>query len=159
MQWRKLWWSVLAGNTGAERGGMIARVGQCLEHLNHSTMAKKAAKHAGPAKKTAAVALGKLPAGPSKDEVKIRVLAKIDVEAGRNHAPEGKRTFLRAGDETLNLETDLMINGTRRTALSADYTGISTSYEGGKIVGQLAAKGADTVKKAIALVHKRAGGK
>lgn len=94
----------------------------------------------------------------SREEVKLQVIAVIDDEARRNSADPVNRTLLQAGDETLNLASDLNINDTRRRALSVDYTKISKKYPKGKFVSITSAENATTVKKAINAVWKRAKG-
>jgi len=95
----------------------------------------------------------KKPPNPPRAEIKPQVIAVIDAEAARNSAPPGNRTRLRAGDETVILESDLNINLNRRKALSLDYSAISTAYDGGTPVGPTAAGAATTSKAAIDLVH------
>ena len=109
--------------------------------------------------------MAKNPAGPSRLEIKPRVINNALVpEAKRNSASAGKLARLIAGDEDLTLEGDLNINDTRRAILSKDYTTISTTTATGApnpvglVVGPTSSSAADTVKKAIDLVFKRATG-
>jgi hypothetical protein len=102
---------------------------------------------------------------PTRAETKPRVIKDALVpEARRNSASAGKLARLIAGDEDLNLESDLNINETRRSMLSIDYTKISTTTASGApnpvglAVGPTSSAAADTVKKAIDLVFKRANG-
>lgn len=109
--------------------------------------------------------MAKKPAPPSRAEIKPRVINNALVpEAKRNSASPGKLARLVAGDEDLSLESDLNINETRRMVLSKDYTTISTTTSTGAsnpiglVVGPTSSAAADTVKKAIDLVFKRANG-
>jgi hypothetical protein len=120
--------------------------------------AKKPAARAMKAEAAAAPAAGGLPANPPRDAIKPRVIAVIYAEAVSNGASAGQLQALAAGDETRNLQTHLNIDAVRRAALSLDYTAISTSYNGGKAVGQNEAKAAVTVANAINVVHARAKG-
>lgn len=102
---------------------------------------------------------------PTRAEIKPRVINDALVpEAKRNSASAGKLARLIAGDEDVNLESDLNINETRRMVLSKDYTTISTTTSTGApnpiglVVGPTSSAAADTVKKAIDLVFKRSNG-
>jgi hypothetical protein len=109
--------------------------------------------------------MAKQPTGPSRLKIKPRVIDDaLTPEAKRNSASAGKLARLIAGDEDLVLEADLNINETRRMVLSKDYTNISTTTSTGVenplglVVGPTSSAAADTVRKAIDLVFKRANG-
>jgi hypothetical protein len=109
--------------------------------------------------------MAKKPVPPSRLEIRPRVITHALVpEAKRNSVSAGKLARLVAGDEDLVLSSDLNINETRRMVLSKDYTTISTTTSTGAanptglVVGPTSSAAADTVKKAIDLVFKRANG-
>jgi hypothetical protein len=109
--------------------------------------------------------MAKKPTPPTRPQIKPRVINDALVpEAKRNNVSDGNIARLEAGDEDLNLESDLNINEDRRMVLSKDYTTISTTNSDGTpnpvglVVGPSSSAAADTVKKAIDLVFKRANG-
>lgn len=99
---------------------------------------------------------------PPRATVKPLVIQCIHAEAILNrahiHKPD-KVQLLLLGTEDLNLESDLLIGGARRAALSQCYDGISHGlFKGGRISAS-EGREAETVSAAIKLVHTEANNK
>ena len=96
---------------------------------------------------------------PPRPDVKPKVIHAIAQAAVQNEAPHGNVLKLVSGDETLDLETDLNLDGDMRERLSGPYTKISVGDYHGKGVGLKESKKAEKVGAAIDIVHKRSNGK
>ena len=115
---------------------------------------KKAAKKAA----LAAPALNNPPRPVVKPDVISCIYAEAILNRAHIHKPN-EVVRLVTGDETLVLESDLLIGGARRAALSQCYDQISHGKHKGERVSPAQSRVALTVANAISLVHKAANQK
>jgi hypothetical protein len=89
-------------------------------------------------------------AAPTRDEIKPRVIAVLATVSG---------VASKKIKESDVLADDLGLTEPQRGALAPDLRDLARAYQPGAVIGLAACKKLETVKEAIDLVFKKAGGK